>query len=189
LDTSNEIWNLLEITKLFVSILTPLVVLIVGVWIKSVMLKMESKQWVNHSLMEWKIKLFEKVAPRLNDIYCYYTYIGDWKNFSPPDILQRKRELDKEIMIAQPLFSKEFISAYDDFINSCFITYRGKGKDAGMATGMESRRNISKNGWKEEWEYLFAKNITTKSDIEKQYSNLMGEFSKELNLDFHKNIS
>jgi hypothetical protein len=65
------------------------------------------------------------MAPLVNDLLCYFTYVGVWRDFDPPDIVALKRKIDRMIHINGPLFSGKFFSACMDFQNLCFETYGG----------------------------------------------------------------
>ena len=71
-------WNSLEVTKLIVAALTPLAVLL-GIWVARATRRLEASQWVNQKLIEKRINLLEEILPRLNDLYCYFEWIGNWK--------------------------------------------------------------------------------------------------------------
>lgn len=120
----NSTWNSLEVAKLFVSFLTPLVVLLVGVWVRKLLEKLESAQWVNQTVIEWKMRAYEEMAPALNDVFCYMLYVGSWKELTPPKILETKRFLDKKIAVLGPLFSDGPHVALREFMDLCFKTWR-----------------------------------------------------------------
>ncbi|HEY0348815.1 MAG TPA: hypothetical protein VGC60_11755 [Pyrinomonadaceae bacterium] len=68
-------WNSLEIVKLLVSGLTPIVVLIIGIWISRSLKRLEFLQWTNQKITEKRIAVFEELAPLLNDLLCYFTVL------------------------------------------------------------------------------------------------------------------
>src|SRR5438552_4634826 len=103
-------WNSLEIVKLLVSGLTPIVVLIIGIWISRSLKRLEFLQWTNQKITEKRIAVFEELAPLLNDLLCYFTFVGCWKDLSPPELVKRKRLMDRIVNVNAPLFSKEFIN-------------------------------------------------------------------------------
>ena len=43
-------------------------------------------------------------APSLNDILCYFTYVGSWRDQDPPDVIRLKRSVDRKIYLPAPLF-------------------------------------------------------------------------------------
>ncbi len=48
-------WNSLEIIKLLVQVLTPLILLFLGVWINRVARRIEAVQWANQKVVEKRI--------------------------------------------------------------------------------------------------------------------------------------
>ena len=66
LAASQSPWNSLEVAKLVVGILTPVAVVLLGMWIARATRRVEASQWVNQKLIEKRIKLLEEALPRLN---------------------------------------------------------------------------------------------------------------------------
>jgi hypothetical protein len=115
------IWNSLEITKLAVAALTPVAVALLGLWLNRHLKRLEHLQWAGQKVIEKRLKVYSRLAPVLNDLYCYLDYIGDWKYKNPVAVLGLKRFADREFYVNAPLFSKSFHDAYHAFINLCFI--------------------------------------------------------------------
>ena len=183
-DASGSLWNSLEIVKLVVSGLTPVVVLLLGIWISRLARRLEELQWANRTIVEWRIKVYDEVATLLNDLSCYYTFVGNWKDLNPPQVVSLKRDLDKKIHTAAPLFSKKFLSLYFTFIHACFETYTGWGKDARLRTPINRHREAAGDHWRKEWEELFspAERCEAPSAIRSAYQALMSDFAEELGL-------
>jgi hypothetical protein len=118
-------WNSLEVAKLLVSALTPVAVVSLGLWVNRLSRRLEASQWANQAIVEWRMKIYDELASRLNDLLCYFTFVGNWKELTPPEIVNIKRVLDKRVYTVAPLFSDEFRNRYDALINSCFETYVG----------------------------------------------------------------
>jgi len=178
------VWSSLEIWKLIVSISTPLIVLIFGYLINKNLKTLEQKHWENRTVTEWRIKVFDEVSPQLNDIYCYLLRIGNWKELKPFDIVQRKRSLDKKIHTSAALFSSDLTSTYDAFMNTCFSSYRGPGKNA--AIRMEKTKHESAAGveWEKDWDDLFVRDdeCAIEADVEMKYGELMSLLSEEVGI-------
>jgi hypothetical protein len=51
--------------------------------------------WTNQKVIEKRIDVYDKLAPMLNDLYCYFYYVGNWKELTPIRIIETKRKLDK----------------------------------------------------------------------------------------------
>ena len=98
---------LFEWVKLLVSLATPLAVVAVGYFVNVRLRAIEERRWLNQKVIEKRLALFEQVAPKLNDLYCYFTYVGHWKELDPPAIVARKRDLDKVMHVYEPLFPRQ----------------------------------------------------------------------------------
>jgi hypothetical protein len=181
------IWTSLEIAKLVVSALTPLVVVIIGLWISRSLKRLEYLQWTNQKVTEKRIEVFEELAPLLNDILCYFTFVGCWKDLTAPEVVKQKRKMDRIFHVNEPLFSKDFGNHYRDFIGACYGTYAGWGKDAKLLTLSERRKKAAGSAWKVEWDSCFAdKDKCPDPDLVKsKYESLMSCFSDELGVGLH----
>ncbi len=182
-------WSSLEIVKLLVQALIPVVVVIVGYLINRNLKRIEAIQWTNQKVTEKRLEVFEKMAPQLNDLLCYFRYIGCWKELSPSQVVACKRELDRTAYIYQALFSEQFLDKYNQFINKCYKMYSGWGEDPKLLTLTTRRRNAAGDSWEDGWEDYFAApsevSDTSAKEVEKAYRELMSWFSNELGAGFH----
>ena len=127
------------------------------------------------------------------DLFCFYCYIGNWKELTPENIINLKRELDKKMYVYAPLFTKETLEKYNEFIGECFETFTGWGKDASILSLYKHRKQFCKN-WDENWDKLFSlkylnsrKNDDNQIDndikqIRAKYLSLLDEFKKNLEI-------
>ncbi len=177
-------WNSLEVAKITVDIATTLILGAILWLMDNAVRRAESHRWLNQKLVEKRLQVYDNTAPQLNDLLCYYTYVGNWQQFTCSDIIQLKRELDKKIHIAAPLFSKEFFQKYSKLMELCFETYVGVGKPARLRTKTEKRLTVAPGGWKEDYNECFSavENCPSKGDIRAAYDELMACFAKELGL-------
>jgi len=90
-------------------------------------------------ITEARFALYKDIGFKLNDLYSYFAYVGNWKAHSPQQIIEHKRELDRHVFTYRPIFSADFNEKYDQFIRSCFKTYGGWGKDASLRTSAKHR--------------------------------------------------
>jgi hypothetical protein len=86
-----------------------------------------------------RFKLWEKVSPGMNDIYCYFLRVGSWKELDGQKVLARKREIDSVMYSNQIMWSVGFFRAYEEFMGEAFKTFRGSGLDAALRTSLEKR--------------------------------------------------
>jgi hypothetical protein len=185
MQATNSVWNSLEVVKLAVALLTPVLVLWLGYQVGKVTSRLKAAQWANQKVVEKRITVFDQVAPVLNDLYCYFAFVGNWKELTPPEMVRAKRTLDKAFYIYAPLFSRTFVQRYHSFIRECFETYAGVGHDARLRTPIESgdgdRRQLT-SGWDANWQKLFSPNPSRKDDMKRAYDDLRTGFSNELGL-------
>lgn len=173
-----------EILKLFVSSLAPISVVITGLFINKRLKVFEHKQWKNQKLIEKRLEIYSEIAPLYNDLLCYYTFVGNWKDLSPDNIVKYKRIIDKKINLAVPLFSEEFVIECNKFIELCYKLYNGWGEDAKLRTTIKHRKESYSENWNKNWDAIFCndKDCTNIGDIRKAYLNIMKVFSKEIGL-------
>lgn len=176
------IWNGLEVAKLIVAALTPLVVIAIGMWINRSLKKLDYLQWTNQKITEKRLAIFDKLAPSLNDLLCYFIFVGCWKELTPPQIIERKREMDRTVYVNAALFSKEFITNYDEFMKVCYETYTGWGRDARLRTVLERRKKAAGEKWVNEWNGCFSdeSKVSDPDVVKSKYEILMSSFSTEL---------
>jgi hypothetical protein len=180
-------WNSLEVAKLLVSALTPLAVLLFGLWVNRRLKRFEHLQWANQKVIEKRLKIFDELAPLLNDVLCYFIYVGCWKDITPPDALKLKRQMDRIVHVNAPLFPPHFVDRYDTFIQACYATYSGWGQNAKLRTKYFRRREAAGQQWDPQWEACFAdtEKVPEPDDIQAAYSELMVCLSRELGIGLH----
>jgi hypothetical protein len=136
-------WNWLEVAKLTAGALTPVALAALGVYIHRVTKSFENLQWRSQKLIEKRLSVYDDLAPHFNDLLCYFTYIGCWKELDPSVVLALKRTMDKKIHIAAPLFSAAFFDACENFQNLCFETYGGWGRDAYFERNLSAESRLA----------------------------------------------
>ena len=146
-------WNWLEIARLATSLVTPVIVAILGIYIHRITRRFENLQWKSQKLVEKRLAVYDDLAPSLNDLLCFFTYIGAWKEIDPPTAIALKRKIDKKIHLTAPLFSPRFFQACMTFQNLCFETYAGWPLDARLRTSLDRR----KDAWNDEWDFNIGK--------------------------------
>ncbi|MCG8053725.1 MAG: hypothetical protein JAZ15_21245, partial [Candidatus Thiodiazotropha endolucinida] len=163
-------WNSLEVVKLVVSAMIPALILYFGSEIRSDLAQQQAEQSAQaasiqrtHVALErvtkWRFGKFEELSGLVNDMFVYYIHVGKWKIFTPLDIVERKREVDKIIYATGPIFSEEMIEKYHSLISEMFQHYQGWGEDAALRTSIEHRKDAARKAeieWKENWNDRFT---------------------------------
>jgi hypothetical protein len=148
--------------------------------------RLENAQWINQKLVEKRISLVDQVAPDLNDLYCYFLWIGVWKALSPVDVIERKRRLDRIIHVNRPFLGKTCLTAYEAFMDTLFATFTAPGWDAGLRTtlaskyGDRSANYCGEGEWKSEWNDKFVNNAASRADVQARYSDLMDQLAEQV---------
>lgn len=178
-------WTILEIVKLAVSLVTPLTVVWVGFWINRRLKEIEQINWANQKVVEKRIQFYFDVVPQLNDLLCFFTYVGTWKETSPTDVVALKRTLDKRFYIHAPLFPPNVLSRYFDFVNGCYKPFTGWGHSAKIKSDFVRRKESNKN-WQVDWESLFvADEATHPKDVQDRYNILVATLAESLGIGIH----
>jgi hypothetical protein len=180
------LWNSLEVAKLAIGLLTPAAVAGLGFYLQNVAKRLENKQWANQKIVERRLAIYDEVAPMLNDLLCYFTYVGCWREMDPPVLIKLKRDLDKRLHLAAPLFPASWAENARAFTHACFKTF-GKewGGNAQLRTSWENRQKVHHTPWRPDWEKFFTPEVTEPAEIQRLYQNVLAEFSRSFGeLDF-----
>ena len=171
-------WNSLEKAKLIASLLTPLLLLILGIVINSSVKTGERSVGL-------RSEIYKTVGGDLNDIYSYLAFVGAWKELSPADVIARKRAVDKAMYTYKPFFSKELFATYDRFMAEAFAPYGGAGQDARIRTDISTedgdRRKHTTKPWEPTWEDRFTKE-RNKAAQREAYDQFLQQLARDLKL-------
>lgn len=144
----------------------------------------ENQQWRNQELMRARMEHYDTLAPMLNTLFCYFTYVGDWKEHEPRDVVALKRTLDRAFYIAAPLFSDEVQRAYDQLLSLCYQSYAGWGTDAKLRTDFHRRADAFGAGWDPSWEPAYADpaDAVAPGAVATAYDDLLDALATDLGL-------
>lgn len=173
-------WSWLEIAKLATGVLTPVTLAGLGVYIHRVTKRFEHIQWRNQKLIEKRLAVYDALAPDLNDILCYFTYVGCWRDLDPPSVVALKRTVDKKMYLAAPLFSDEFFRACMRFQELCYEPFAGWGRDALLRAKFERRKEARTKDWRSDWDTYFSANVSDPKDISDAYKCVMAAFARDI---------
>ncbi len=182
-----NVWNSLEVAKLVVSALTPIVVVVLGIWIARITKRLEQHQWTSRRVIERRIDVYDEIAPLLNDLVVYFTFVGHWKELRPSQLIEAKRLLDRRVHISESLFSESFLSSYLSFIHLCFSTHQGWGVDARLRGDPRRHREAAGVSWDTAWVSFFGQehDWVDPAEVRFAYQKLMAVLSEELQLGLH----
>lgn len=195
-------WTL-EVLKLLVAAMIPVVVIAVGFLLDRRMKaidrrnqaelqklsrqhdvelkKLDAQQWSNQTLISKRIEIYAIVAPGLNRLYCFFQKVGTYKDLEPPIILDLKRAIDTEMHVSRAFFSAEHFQRYQAFMDAYFETYTGPGRDARIRSGPKRyRKDLPR--WDPSWAERFSrKGERTEPDVVRDaYEAMMNSFAEQM---------
>jgi len=163
---------------LIVSVLTPVFVLILGIIINKSVKNAERATGQ-------RSEIYKTIGGDLNDIYCYLSFVGCWKDLSPAEVVAKKRAVDKAIYTYKPFFSQELFDTYHRFMIEAFKLFGGPRLDkkyaAIISTQVGDRRLHDLKTWEDSWEHQFTKEC---NDMAQQiaYEKFMEQLTRDLKL-------
>lgn len=165
-------------------LLTPIVVVLAAVFFGIRQTRSEQLQGV-------RLGYYQELAPELNRLMCYLTFIGTWRDDSPIDMVMLKRRLDSRFACARPLFSEEVEVAYQALMQKSFTTFGLWGQDARIRSSAYRRRQAWRRHdleWSPEWDECFELEDSAEisgislSDYRLAYDRLVGALVRDLSL-------
>jgi hypothetical protein len=180
LDSSLHDWTSLEVAKLAVSLITPLAVVWIGFRINRKLKDIEQLHWANQKIVERRIQFYFEVVPSLNEILCFFTYVGTWQETTPAHILALKRKLDRAFYINAPLFPSGVMESYFALMRVCYKTFTGWGEGAKIRSDFSRRKAFSKD-WQDSWDAYFAvEDACPTQDVHVRYNMLIEVLAEAL---------
>ena len=177
---SDQLWEYLVIAALILAVLALIMMVVVALRFSRIIKGMKKKQWTNQKIVEKRMEIYDRMAPRLNDIYCFYCYVGNWKEITPLEILRIKRDLDKEMNIYASLFSDELNKKYTSFMLLCFVSKTGWEHDEKIKSLYKLRQEKCA-GWDDDWiQYFDTNNVVEATRIKERYDELTDSFKNDL---------
>jgi hypothetical protein len=170
-------WSSLEVAKLVVAVLTPITVVGLGFFLDRRLRRVEAVQWANQTVVTRRTEIFSMVAPKLNQLLCFATFVGRWKEITPHQAVLVKRELDETMFANRVLFSDELFAAYEAFMATLFDMFASTDGDARLlspiSSGLGSRRNL--DWWQEEMATRFNTDRPTSAGVVRQAYEVLGQ--------------
>ncbi len=175
-------WNSVEIVTLVVDALTPITVVVLGVLFTRASRRIEQVQWANQTVVTRRLDVFDKLAPGLNQLLCFGTFVGGWKETDPRKAITIKRDLDQIMYANKVLFSDELFAAYHRFMTVLFAMFATTGADAKVRAPIESkwgnRRDLT--WWNDAMSVQFTDDAVGLDEIQAAYDELSQQFRADL---------
>ena len=175
-------WNSVQIVTLVVEALTPITVVVLGVLFTRASRRIEQVQWANQTVVTHRLDVFDKLAPGLNQLLCFGTFVGGWKEIGPGKAIEIKRGLDQTMYANKVLFSDELFAAYHRFMTVLFDMFGTTGTDAKIRAPIESKWGSRRDlrGWNDAMSALFTDDPVGLDEIQAAYGELSQQFRADL---------
>ena len=176
-------WTSLQVATLAVSALTPITVAALGVVFARTSRRIEQVQWANQTFVTRRLDIFAQLAPGLNQLLCFATFVGGWKEIEPKQAIALKRKLDETMYANRVLFSEQLFAAYHQFMTTLFDMYSTTDADAHLRAPIDSewgsRRNMP--WWDDRMAKLFSPDhLASLKEIQTAYDQLSQRFRADL---------
>lgn len=170
---------LIEIAPVISAVMPLIVILLTGWWVNKRLEKIKSRLQIDHSIIEKRAAIYAEIQDDLNNIYSYILRVGNWKDLTPIQILESKRIVDQKFHTTKPYWSENTMTKYEEFMEICFKTFRGHGKDAGIRAEIERYKTL--NNWKQSYCDSFVSDYD-KVSLTSANKNLMDSLSKDFGI-------
>jgi hypothetical protein len=175
-------WNSVQIVTIIVDAATPVTVAVLGVIFARASRKIEQVQWANQTVVTRRLDVYDKLAPGLNQLLCFATFVGSWKEIDPRRAIEIKRGLDETMYANKVLFSDGLFTAYHHFMSVLFDMFGTTGADAKVRAPIMSewgsRRDLP--WWDDTMTARFTEEAVGLDDIQAAYAALGEQFRTDL---------
>ena len=172
--------SILEIVKVFISLLTPIMTGSIALVIFLLGTRLDRTKQLHHSLLGKRMSLFEQVAPLINDVYCFFQAVGHWAELNPEEVIKRKRAIDRALNINRYLFGARFWDAYKAFETLHFEMFASPGQPARLRLDTSYVRERLGPYFKKEWENYLSTQPGSRQAQAESYNRLMDTFGSEV---------
>jgi hypothetical protein len=153
---------------------------VVGIVILRLGKRMELNQQLHNELLRKRLALFEDIAPKLNDIYCFYQSVGHWSELTPEEVIKRKRAVDRSIQVNRYLFRSDFWDAYQDFEQAHFEMFSAPGQPARLRLDIDHVKKLTGELFRPEWMAFASAKPGDRAEQQRNYQRLMNFLGKEV---------
>jgi hypothetical protein len=170
----------LELAKLGVAALTPIMTGVLGILIVRMGTKLDVTKQLHQELLRKRLHLFEDLAPQINDIYCFFQAVGHWAELNPEEIIKRKRAIDRSIAVNRYLFHSSFWSTYQRFEAAHFDMFGAAGQAARLRLDVDHARKLLGDRFKPEWLAFMSAQPGSHEEQKDAYHALMRGLGDEM---------
>jgi hypothetical protein len=167
----------LEIWKVYVSVLTPIVLVVLTYVVNNAIQERGALLKREEQILSEKQKIYAELGRRLNIFYIYVSDIGDFSSYTPPRVIEMKREADRQFFMYLPYWSEKTEKLYTEYMMAAFQTYNGAGLPAKIKSYKDQKvaaYGVSKLSWDASWDSYFLEKVD--NDISSKYYSLVESF-------------
>lgn len=137
------------------SILVPIMLAIFGVMFHRYRKVVEHNLEHERETFARRFMGYQEVTSLANDIYCFNALVGHFRDISPAEAIQKKRQLEAVVFSNLPLWNDKFCESLTKFLDTCFETQRGRGTQIVSASDVERHIESRKEAWDDNWRRHF----------------------------------
>ena len=155
---------------------------VLAVLVAWVAISFDRRKTVNQELIRKRIAIYEEIAPRLNDMFCFLRAVGNWKDLTPPALIEHKRALDRLFNLYGPLFSERLLRRYNRFITVTFAATYAVGETSKLKAPWVLIRMEWGEAWPADWNKKFVEpdEQSSHGEFGQAYWDLMDQFAIEI---------
>jgi len=164
----------LERWKVLLSILTPLALILLTWVVNNAIQERGAALDREKQILAEKQKIYAEMGRKLNVIFVYVIDVGDFQAYKPPQIVDFKREVDRQFFSYRPYWSEQTEENYNKFMTAAFRTYTGLGKPAkirSFRTEKVAAYEFDRLTWDPTWNDYFTEERDP--DISSRYYSLV----------------
>jgi hypothetical protein len=174
--------------KVFFSALTAITLAVLAFVIHDTLKVREAALKTGEQIIAQKQSIYSRLGDRLNVIYVYVADVGDFRQYTPPQIVQRKRECDRLFFSYRFYWSTDTEKKYGEFMQAAFQAHNGVGfaaKIRALNTEKVAAYDADKRKWNTEWNAYFTGERDTQLQ-EKYYELVHALLADSVNYEMRK---
>lgn len=156
--------------KVAVSALTPVAIAALTYFVSDALNERQSSLRRGEQILSEKQKTYARIGEDLNVIYTFAADIGDFRHYTPEQIIEKKRGVDRIFYMYRPYWSSKTQENYRRFMEAAFTTYASSGKNALINASTNEKQAAfaaDDRPWDPAWERLFTGQ--THPELEQRY--------------------
>jgi hypothetical protein len=170
----------IDIVNVVISACIPIAIFAAGAHLAQQARAYEADQWKRRKRYDTRLERWQEISKPLNDLLCFFMLFGHFREVTPPEVIKRKRQLDRAVYANQHIFGEAFLETYSKFMALCFQTWAAVAEDAKIRASADLQRLERGSGWHDSWTRLFVaeEDASRRTDIEAAYNDLLRSYDE-----------